>query len=253
MLSVTDTQLLGWLAAFLLPLFRVLGLMTAAPVLSSRAVPARARVAIALSVALVATMVVPPPPGDAGLGSALGWLVAAREVGIGLAIGFVARLIFTAFEVAGELVGLQMGLSYAGFFDPSAGQSNAIGRVVNNFAMLTFVTMNGPLVLVGAVLQSFKAFPLGATQLDWGRFDPIGLGGDLFATALSIALPFIVLLLFLNVVLGVISRVAPQLNVFAIGFPVTIGSGLALFALAFPLLEAPLARAMERLMAALFG
>ena len=252
-LSITDTQLLGWVGAVLFPLLRVLGLMTAAPVLSSRSVPVRARVAIAVSVALIAAMVLPPPPADAHLGTQQGWLLAAREVGIGLAIGFVARMIFAAFEIAGELIGLQMGLSYAGFFDPFAGQSNAIGRVVNNFAMLTFVSMNGPLVLMSAVLQSFKVFPAATAQLDWGRFDPIGLGGELFATALTIALPFIMLLLFLNAVLGVISRVAPQLNVFAIGFPVTIGAGLLLFASAFPLHDAPLGRAMERLLAALFG
>ena len=252
MLTVSEAELLAWLNAVVMPLFRVLGLMTSAPILSSRSLPARARVAIGLAVSLVATRVVDLPPG-AGLGADNGWLLVAREVGIGLAIGFVARMIFAAFELAGEIVGLQMGLSFAGFFDPSAGQANAIGRVVNNFAMLTFVTMNGPLVLIAAVVQSFRVFPVASAQFDWGRFDPIGLGTELFATGLSIALPFVVLLLFVNAVLGVISRVAPQLNVFAIGFPVTIGAGLALFALAFPLLDAPLGRAMERLIAALFS
>jgi flagellar biosynthetic protein FliR len=251
MISVDEAQLLAWVTAVAMPLFRVLGLMTAAPVLSSRAVPVRARVAIAFAVSLVATPVIDLPPG-VNIAAADGWLLAAREVGIGLAIGFVARAIFAAFELAGEIIGLQMGFSYAGFFDPAAGQGNAIGRVLNNFAMLMFVTLNGPLVLMAAVIRSFAVFPAATLRFDGARFDPIALGADLFSTGLSIALPFVVLLLFLNVVLGVISRVAPQLNVFAIGFPVTIGAGLALFALAFPLLEAPLAQAMTRLVTALY-
>ena len=250
MLSISDAELQGWIVALVLPLFRVLGLMTGAPVLSSRAMPARLRVAIGLSVSLLVSIGIDIPPGiDLASGNA--WLLAARELGIGLLIGFVARLIFAAFELAGEIIGLQMGLSFAGFFDPSAGHANALGRLLNNFAMLTFIVLNGPLVLLLAVTQSFEVFPIATTVFDWGRFDLVGLAADLFTTGLSMALPFMMLLLFMNCVLGVISRVAPQLNVFAIGFPITIGCGLGLLAVAFPLFERPLARAMQQLMAAL--
>lgn len=250
MLSVTDTQLLEWATALVMPLFRILGLMTSAPVLSNRAMSVRTRVAIGLSVSLLVSMVIEVPAGVT-LASADAWLLVARELGIGLLIGFVARLIFAAFELAGELIGLQMGLSFAGFFDPSAGHANALGRLLNNFAMLTFVVMNGPLVLLVAVVQSFEVFPIASTAFDWQRFDLIGLAAGLFVTGLSMALPFMMLLLFMNCVLGVISRVAPQLNVFAIGFPITIGCGLALVAVAFPVFERPLERAMQQLMAAL--
>lgn len=250
MLSVTDTELQAWITAVVLPLFRVLGLMTSAPVLSNRAMPIRLRVAIAVVVSLLVSMVVTVPP-DVNLASGNSWLLVAREIAIGLLIGFVARLIFAAFEMAGELIGLQMGLSFAGFFDPSAGHSNAIGRLLNNFAMLTFVALNGPLVLLVAVVQSFEAFPVATTAFDWGRFDLIALSANLFTTGLSMALPFMMLLLFMNCVLGVISRVAPALNVFAIGFPITIGCGLLLLAIAFPLFERPLSQAMQRLMSAL--
>lgn len=250
MLSVTDSQLFEWATVLLMPLFRILGLMTSAPVLSNRAMSVRMRVTIGLSVSLLVSMTIEVPPGVT-LASENAWLLVARELGIGLLIGFVARLIFAAFELAGELIGLQMGLSFAGFFDPSAGHANAMGRLLNNFAMLTFVAMNGPLVLLVAVVQSFEVFPIASTRFDWSRFDLIGLAADLFVTGLSMALPFMMLLLFMNCVLGVISRVAPQLNVFAIGFPLTIGVGLGLLAVAFPVFERPLERAMQQLMSAL--
>lgn len=250
MLSVTDSQLFEWATALLMPLFRILGLMTSAPVLSNRAMSGRMRVTIGLSVSLLVSLSVQVPPGVT-LASDNAWLLVARELGIGLLIGFVARLIFAAFELAGELIGLQMGLSFAGFFDPSAGHANAMGRLLNNFAMLTFVAMNGPLVLLVAVVQSFEVFPIASTGFDWSRFDLIGLAAGLFVTGLSMALPFMMLLLFMNSVLGVISRVAPQLNVFAIGFPLTIGVGLGLLAVAFPVFERPLERAMQQLMSAL--
>ena len=253
MLSFTDTQLFEWITVLVMPLFRILGLMTSAPVLSNRAMSGRIRLAMGLSVSLIVSMVIEVPAGVslAGLAGPDAWLLVARELGIGLLIGFVARLIFAAFELAGELIGLQMGLSFAGFFDPSAGHANAVGRFLNNFAMLTFVAMNGPLVLLVAVVQSFQVFPIATAGFDWSRFDLVALAAGLFVTGLSMALPFMMLLLFMNCVLGVISRVAPQLNVFAIGFPITIGCALGLLAVAFPIFERPLERAMQQLMTAL--
>ena len=250
MLSISDTQLFEWITVLVMPLFRILGLMTSAPVLSNRAMSGRLRLTIGLSVSLLVSMVIEVPAG-VSLAGPDAWLLVARELGIGLLIGFVARLIFAAFELAGELIGLQMGLSFAGFFDPSAGHANAMGRFLNNFAMLTFVAMNGPLVLLVAVVQSFQVFPIATAGFDWSRFDLIALAAGLFVTGLSMALPFMMLLLFMNCVLGVISRVAPQLNVFAIGFPITIGCALGLLAVAFPIFERPLERAMQQLMTAL--
>lgn len=251
MITVTDTQLLAWISALLLPLFRVLGLMTAAPVLSNRAFPVRARVALAAAIALCVAPSVELPPGF-DLAAPSGLLMVARETLIGLAIGFAARLAFAAFELAGELIGLQMGLSFAGFFDPAAGQGNAVGRLMGTFSLMTFVGLDGPLVLVVAVVRSLSAFPIDpAVPFPLGQLSPVELGADLFATGLAIALPFMAMLLFLNVVLGVMSRVAPQLNLFGVGFPISIGAGLLLFAMAFPLLEGPLSHAVERLAAML--
>lgn len=246
MLSLSDTQLVAWLSAFILPFFRILALMSSAPLLSTRSVPVRFRIALSMLLALVAAPWVNSPP-VAWLGSPAGLLLVVQQVLIGLAIGFSARLVFAAFETAGEIVGLQMGLSYAGFFDPSSGSANAVGRTFSTLALLSFVTMNGPLLLVGAILHSFSTFPI---QLDtaagpmsafpWQLREIVGMGSNIFAAAIALALPIIAMLLFVNLTLGIVSRVAPQFNIFSVGFPVTVACGLFMLTVGLPLLEAPL-------------
>lgn len=248
MIAIGEAELLGWLGSFLLPLFRVLALFSVAPVLSNRALPARVRVGAAGAIALVSAPSVELPQGlplDASLGAMI-----LHEVFAGVTIGFAARLLFAVFEIAGETIGLQTGLSFAGFFDPQSGNANALGRFVGTIMLLAFVSANGPLALVATVIRSFEIFPVGSTGLGAiAARSPVSLGAEVFALALGVALPFIALLLFVNIALGVVSRVAPQFNVFAIGFPVTIGAGMLLLTLGLSAIEAPLVEALERFLA----
>lgn len=250
MIEVGEPQLLGWLGALLLPFFRVLGLFTSAPILSQRSVPVRLRVAVSLA---IAALVAPLMPTDSrvDISGPDGWLAVATEALIGFAIGFVARAILAAVEVAGEAIGLQMGLSFAGFFDPDSGQLNAVSRLLNTLSLAAFVAINGPALLVAAVLQSFEVIPPATALGEWvGRLQPASLGASVFELGVMIALPFMALLLFVNLGLGVVSRIAPQLNIFAIGFPVTIGTGLVLLTLGLPLMQQPFQILIERLIAA---
>ena len=247
MISFTDAQLQAWMAAFLLPFFRILALFTAAPVLSIRSVPTRLRVGIAL---LLAVTLAPGNVPTAGIDlvsfKGLGYV--AQEVMVGLAIGFAARLAFAAFDLAGELIGMQMGLSYAGFFDPQGGQGNAVGAFMNTTATLTFVALNGPLLLVAATMRSFDSLPIGRVPFEFvTRFDPITLGAEVFALGLLIATPFLALILFVNLMLGVMTRVAPQLGLFSIGFPITIGTGMVLLLIGLPWIERPMVQGLMRL------
>ena len=247
MISFTDAQLQAWMAAFLLPFFRILALFTAAPVLSIRSVPTRLRVGIAL---LLAVTLAPGNVPTAGIDlvsfKGLGYV--AQEVMVGLAIGFAARLAFAAFDLAGELIGMQMGLSYAGFFDPQGGQGNAVGAFMNTTATLTFVALNGPLLLVAATMRSFDSLPIGRVPFEFvTRFDPIALGAEVFALGLLIATPFLALILFVNLMLGVMTRVAPQLGLFSIGFPITIGTGMVLLLIGLPWIERPMVQGLMRL------
>jgi len=252
MISFTDVQLQAWMAAFLLPFFRILALFTAAPVLSIRSVPTRLRVGIAL---LLAVTLAPGNVPTAGIDlvsfKGLGYV--AQEVMVGLAIGFAARLAFAAFDLAGELIGMQMGLSYAGFFDPQGGQGNAVGAFMNTTATLTFVALNGPLLLVAATMRSFDSLPIGRVPFEFvTRFDPIALGAEVFALGLLIATPFLALILFVNLLLGVMTRVAPQLGLFSIGFPITIGTGMVLLLIGLPWIERPMVQGLMRLVG-MFG
>lgn len=253
MIEVGEAQLLGWLGALLLPFFRVLGLFTSAPILSQRSVPLRLRIGVSLAIAALVAPLVPAAPA-LEIGAPAGWLAVASEALIGFAIGFVARVVLAAVELAGETIGLQMGLSFAGFFDAYSGQVNGVSRLMNTLSLWAFVAVNGPVLLVAAVVQSFEIIPPATAFGDWiGRVQPASLGAGIFELGVMIALPFMALLLFVNLALGVVSRIAPQLNIFAIGFPVTIGSGLLLLALTMPLLQQPFQILFERVLGAWAG
>ncbi|HVL56520.1 MAG TPA: flagellar biosynthetic protein FliR, partial [Burkholderiaceae bacterium] len=195
MISFTEAQLVAWLGWVMLPFFRILALFSAAPVLSQRAVPMRARVGLALLVAgTMAPSVTAPPAGFDPLSLAAAGFI-AQEVAVGLAIGFVARLLFAAFDLAGEIIGLQMGLSFAGFFTPQGSQGNAVGSFLTTSASLIFVAMNGPLLMIAALLRSFTTLPIGNVPFEFAaRFDPLALGAEVFALGLVIALPFMALI-----------------------------------------------------------
>ena len=227
MISISEAQLVQWLSPILWPFLRVLAVFTAAPIFSSRAFPLRTRIGLAFLIAYAAQ---PSLPNQAVVSidgpQALGAVV--QQVGIGLAIGFTVRLVFAAFELAGQVVGFQMGLGFAAFFDPStSAQSSAMGRFYANMAALLFIVLNGHLLVLMAVVHSFTAFPVDQNFLQaLVAMKLQDLGANLFASAFWISLPVVAMLMFANLALGIISRVAPQMNIYAIGFPVTLAVGL---------------------------
>jgi len=245
--TFTEAQLVAWVSPILWPFLRVLAVFASAPVFSSRAFPVRARIALAFLVAYASQSTLPAAPligfNDPG---ALG--VVVQQVGIGLAIGFAVRVVFAAVELAGEVVGFQMGLNFAAFFDPSLNsQSSAVARFFGQMASLLFVVMNGHLMVLMAVNKSFEAFPIDQNFLEaLGKMKLYQLGSDLFASALWIALPMVGMLMFINLALGVISRVAPQMNIFAVGFPITLVVGLIGIAYTLPMLDQPFLALMGR-------
>ncbi|MET0658337.1 MAG: flagellar biosynthetic protein FliR [Steroidobacteraceae bacterium] len=254
MVTFTEAQLMAWISPVLWPFLRVLGLFTTAPVFSIRAFPVRARIGLAFLVALSAQATIARQP-VIGVDSAQAIGTLVQQVGIGMAIGFAVRLVFASVELAGELVGLQMGLNFASFFDPTSNaQISAVSRFFGNIAVLLFISINGHLTVLMAVVKSFDAFPVGGSLLEaFARVRIHELGADLFASALWIALPMVGLLLFVNLVMGIISRVAPQMNIYAIGFPITLTAGLAGIALVLPMLEQPLLLLMERMISIFSG
>ena len=160
-------------------------------------------------------------------------------------------MLFRSVELAGEVIGLQMGMNFAGFFEPSSGgQTTAVSRFLGTIISWMFIVANGHLLIIGALVQSFKVFPVSAEPLGFVRaLQPQVWGAEIFSLGLWIALPVIAMLLFTNLVLGIISRVASQMNIFAIGFPITLGVGLLGVLLTLPMMQMPFTMALEKMLA----
>ena len=247
MITFSEAQLVAWLSPILWPFLRVLALFSVAPVFSLRSIPLRAKIGLAFLIALSAqaTLINQPVVAINGPG-ALGAVV--QQVGVGMSIGFAVRLVFAAVELAGELVGLQMGLNFAAFFDPSSNaQVSAVSRFLGHMSTLLFVVINGHLMVLMALIKSFDNFPVdGNFLLVLQQIKLYAFGTELFASALWIALPMIAMLLFVNLTLGIISRVAPQMNIYAIGFPITLTMGLVGITATLPMLDQPVMALMQR-------
>jgi flagellar biosynthetic protein FliR len=248
-ITLTEAQLLAWVTPVLWPFLRVLALFQAMPVLGQRLVPMRVRVALAFLIAVCSSSVAPaiePVPLD----SAPAVLLVVQQLLIGLSLGFAVRIVFATVEFAGEIAGLQMGMNFAGFFDPlTATQSTAVSRFFGTLVAFLFIVVNGHLTVIAAVVQSLVVFPVGPEPFAFlTQTMPHQWGAEVFKMGLWIALPLIAIMMFVNVVLGVISRVAPQTHIFSIGFPITMGIGLTSLVFLLPLMETPFIATLERML-----
>ena len=250
MVSFSEAEVLAWITPWLWPFFRVMGLFTAAPVLSMKVIPRRVRLGLALLIVVCAQPSLPDmPPID--LNSAQALMVIAQQVLIGLTMGFAARVVFAGIEFAGELVGLQMGLNFASFFDPmTGGQVTAVSRLYGTAAAWLFIVMNGHLLLTAAVLHSFTSFPVAPEPLLFLKeVQPQVWGAEVFKLGLWVSLPIVGMLMLVNVVMGLVARVAPQMNIFTIGFPITLSVGFTGLWLTLPMMQMPFTMAIERMLA----
>jgi flagellar biosynthetic protein FliR len=226
MLSVSAAQLDAWLAAAMFPLARLLGLFATAPVFSNRGAPARVRLAVALGIGIALLPAMPPMP-EVVPASGIGLAIFGQQIFIGIAVGFMMRIVFAAVDMAGALIGMQMGLSFAIFFDPDAGgQTAVLSDFLSLLATLLFLALNGHLLMIEVLVRSFEWLPVGTATVraeGWGYI--ARAGAAVFAAGLLLSLPVIGVLLVANISLGVLTRAAPQLNLFAVGFPVTLTAG----------------------------
>lgn len=254
MLSITTAQLDAWIAAFIFPLTRILGVIATAPLWSIAAIPRRIRLVLGLAIAVALMPVLPPMPAVSPA-SGLGMWILAQQMLIGVGMGFAMRVVYSAVDVAGEFIGLQMGLGFATFYDPlSSSQTPVIAEFIGLLAMLLFLSFNGHLMYVATLAQSFTAIPVSATPLGVGSWlNLVELGGKMFAAGLLLALPVIVALMITNLALAVLTRVAPQLNIFAIGFTLTLTGGFVALAFTLNYLAAPLQSLFEQGLSAMLG
>jgi len=228
------------MALFFFPFVRILAWLSFDPLMGNRAVPMRVRVALAMVLAMVVTPILPIDT-PLRLASGDGVMILLQQIAIGAALGFSLRIVFSAIEFAGQLMGLQMGLSFATLFDPVNGaQTQVIAQFLVLTTALILFAFNGHHLVITALVQSFQEIPIGST-LSAGGFAMLAhWGGTLFAVGLHISLPVIAALLVTNLTIGMMSRASPQLNIFAIGFPLTLGVGFLVLYLALAFLPARL-------------
>ena len=218
---ISAIELQEWLLRFVAAFARVGAALMVAPVFGAGLVPMRVRLVAA---ALVTVLVMTALPASTGSHAPLGPLQLFKEVMLGAAIGFVVQTAFDVLVMAGQVIGLSMGLGFANLVDPQHGVTvPVIGQLYLLLALLIFVTINGHIAVIELLADSFKSMPVGAATISEGDLGTlIAWGGRIFSGGLQVALPAVVAMTVVNLAFGVMSRAAPQLNLFGVGFPITI-------------------------------
>jgi len=211
-------------------MLRIGAMLTAMPMVGTRAVPARVRVMLAVALSVALAPVLPPVPVWNGFDAAT-VLNIARELAIGVSIGFMLRLIFEAGAMAGELIAQSTGLAFAQMSDPlRGGHSGVIGQWFYLLFGLLFFGSNGHLALISLLVDSYKALPIGAALPDPHAMAALAptLLLQVFRGALTLALPLTVAMLAINLAFGALARAAPALHPMQLGLPVALLLGLFL-------------------------
>jgi len=214
---------------------RIGATFVAAPVFGAVSVPLPVRITLSAAIAIlvIGSNHITPP---AEIFSLMTFLAVASEALVGMAIGFILQIAFAAPLIAGELIGGSMGIGFASVIDPQAGRSStALGQFMMTLLTLLFLSVDGHLMLVDMLAESYRALPPGAAWLSPDKLKGIAIfGGYAFSAGFLLALPVGFLLLCLNLIVGMMSRSAPALNLFAIGLPASLAVGVVALAVAFP-------------------
>lgn len=226
MISFDSSQIAIWISYYFWPFVRILALIASAPVFNEKQVPSR----IKIGLALVTTYLIAPfiPLNETPVFSIEAIWLLLQQIMIGIMMGLMIQLAFVAIRVAGEIIGLQMGLSFATFFDPSGGPNMPVlARFLNVLAILLFLTFHGHLWLFSMLVDSFTILPIAEGQLSrMGILVLLQAATTMFIYGLMFALPLVAILLLLNISMGILNRMTPQLSVFVVGFPLSLFMGI---------------------------
>src|ERR1700690_4176616 len=227
--DISQTALKFWW-----PMLRISGFVATAPQLSSTAVPGRIKIVMTLALVVLIAPLAPQPVG-LSIFSGAGFLCAVKELLIGVAIGMMVQLAFEALTLAGQTAAMTMGLGLLQLVDPQHGSTSTVfGQLFLVFATLIYLAVNGHLVLPGALANSLQTLPIGAPNFDRNFIGAVATwGAGVFETGLLIALAAVIALVIVNLALGVVTRAAPQLNLFGVGFPITMLAGFMILIIGF--------------------
>jgi flagellar biosynthetic protein FliR len=228
-LNFTEEQILGQVALFIWPLMRISAMFVSVPLFSIRSVPARVRLILSVAITFVVMPLLPPLPA-VEMFSYGGFMMAIQQVMIGLTSGFIVQMVFAAVVFAGQGIALSMGLGFSTMVDPQNGQQvPTVAQVYTITTTLIFLSLGGHLLLIQMLLDSFKSLPIGMDGISKaGIWSILAWSSRMFAGGLLLSMPVITSLLLVNIIFGVAARAAPQLQIFSVGFPVTLMLGMLL-------------------------
>ena len=228
MLELADAQIGAWVSSFLLPMFRITALLMTMPVIGTELVTGKIRLFLALVITLLLVPNLPPMPVLDSI-SLASFVLIAQEILTGAMLGFCLQLFFHIFVVGGQILAIQIGLGFASMIDPTSGVSvPVVSQYFTMLVTLLFLATNGHLVVFEVVAESFVTLPVGSGLQPNQYWELATMLGWSLAAGLLLVLPAVTALLVVSVTFGVMSRAAPQLNIFSIGFPLTLVLGLVI-------------------------
>lgn len=234
-MSFNEAQLNAWLAAYLWPLMRVGAMLMTTPVFYSRQFPVKLRLLLSLLLTWVIAPSLPPQPAFDVL-SHEGFLIMLQQILIGVSMGFILQMVFAALVFGGQVIAYSTGLGFASMVDPQNGvQVPVMAQYYLILATLLFLSMNGHLLAIELLADSFHSLPVAVDGITRNTLhEVVAWGSRMFAGGLLISLPLVGAMLMVNLGMGVVMRAAPQLNIFSIGFPITMLMGFALMWVTLP-------------------
>ncbi len=226
---LSDASIAAFIQQYFLPLCRIGMLFMVMPVIGSKMISPRVKIVLAFATTILVVPLLPPLP-VVPVMSLASLLFIVQELAIALVMGFTMQIVFQIFVLSGQFIAMKMGLGFASMNDPTNGvQTTVMSQFFLLLTTLVFVSVNGHLLLLDLLVKSFTTLPPGNWVLNVAIFyDVAMLGSWLFSAALVFSLPVLTSLLFVNIAFGIMSRAAPQLNIFAVGFPFTLVVGLIL-------------------------
>jgi len=226
MYSLQASQIHELVSLFFIPLSRILGFMTTAPLFGHRAIPIQYRLGLGIFLTI---LIIPFIPNNESveLASTDGFLIVIREMLIGIAIGMTMQMVFIGIELSGEMISMTMGLGFASFFDPQTqGRTYSLSQFFALLAVLLFLASDFHLHMIQILIESFTKIPSKSLYYNMvDQFELLKMAGSIFEIGIHLSIPIITIILITNLAFGILTKAAPQLNLFGVGFPATLLTG----------------------------
>ena len=235
MIDISAAEVTAFVGSLLWPFMRISAMLMAIPVIGTRLVTVRVRVATAMLITFLVMPLLPAMPEVEPM-SLAGLTVSVQQVLIGLAMGFTLQMVLAALTIAGEAIAMSMGLGFASMVDPQNGVNvPVLSQFFLIMGTLLFLALGGHLMIIQLVVNSFQTLPVGESGLQRESFMTlVSFASQMFIGAVWVALPALISILVITLAMGVMTRAAPQLNIFSVGFPVTMMMGFIILMLIMP-------------------